>query len=131
MRLTDISVRTLPVPPKGQRTYYDDTLTCFGCRVSQGGTRSFVVMHGTDRQVITIGRYPVITLSDARKEAKRILAERTLGKHRAKSISFDAALALFLAACKQKNRSRTVADYTRLLKRHFAFGRRQLSDITT
>ena len=131
MRLTDISIRALPVPPKGQRTYYDDILSCFGCRVSQGGTRSFVLMHGSDRQVITIGRYPVITLSDARKEARRILAERTLGKHRAKSISFDAARMLFLAGCEQKNRARTVADYRRLLKRHFAFGRKQLSDIIT
>ncbi|MGO9006487.1 MAG: hypothetical protein ACLQIQ_15315 [Beijerinckiaceae bacterium] len=47
-----------------------------------GGTRSFVVQHGADRQLTTIGRYPVISLSEARTEAKHSLAERTLGKLR-------------------------------------------------
>ena len=36
MRLTDVSVRALPLPEKGQKTYWDDTLQNFGCRVSQG-----------------------------------------------------------------------------------------------
>ena len=129
MRLTDISVRKLPIPENGQRLYYDDMLPSFGCRVSQGGTRSFFVQHGADRQFITIGRYPTIKLAQAREQAHRILAERTLGKHRPKSIAWDEALPLFLAACAQKNRPRTVKDYTRLLTRHFAFGRKHLADI--
>jgi integrase len=130
VRLTDISLRQLPVPEKGQRIYFDDTLPSFGCRVSRGGTRSFVIQHGADRQLITIGRYPIISLSEARTEAKRILAECTLGKHRSKSIPFAEALALFIAACEQQNKPRTVKDYTRLLNRHFAFGRTQVSEIT-
>jgi hypothetical protein len=129
MRLTDISIRTLPVPAKGQKTYFDESLTSFGCRVSQGGTRSFVVQHGADRQLITIGRYPIISLSEARAQAKHILAERTLGKHRPRSIPFDDAVSLFLAACEQRNRPRTVKDYTRILKQHFPFARMQLSAI--
>ena len=127
--LTELTIRKLQLPSAGQITVWD-SVPGFGIRISQGGSKTFIVLLGAGSRH-TIGRYPIITLADARKEAKRILAERTLGKHRPKSISFDAALALFLAACKQKNRSRTVADYTRLLKRHFAFGRRQLSDITT
>ena len=129
MRLTDISVRQLACPAKGQRTYFDDTLPSFGCRVSQGGTRSFVVQHGADRQLITIGRYPIISLAEARTEAKRVLAESTLGKHRPRSIACEEAQKLFLASCEQRLRLSTINDYTRLLKRHFAFGRRQLSDI--
>jgi integrase len=129
MRLTDISIRTLPVPAKGQKTYFDESLTSFGCRVSQGGTRSFVVQHGADRQLITIGRYPIISLSEARAQAKHILAERTLGKHRPRSIPFDDAVSLFLAACEQRNKPRTVKDYTRILKQHFPFARMQLSAI--
>ena len=129
MRLTDISVRKLAVPEKGQRLYYDNVLPAFGCRVSQGGTRSFFVQHGADRRFTTIGRYPTITLAQAREQAQYILAERTLGKHRPKSIAWDEALLLFLAACVQKNRPRTVRDYTRLLKRHFGFGRKHLADI--
>jgi Arm DNA-binding domain len=129
VRLTDISLRQLPVPEKGQRIYFDDTLPSFGCRISRGGTRSFIIQHGADRQLITIGRYPTISLSDARAEAKRILAERTLGKHRSKSIPFADAVVLFLAACVRRNKPRTVKDYTRLLNRHFSFGRTQLSEI--
>ncbi len=129
MRLTDISVRALPLPAKGQRTYFDDALPAFGCRVSQGGTRAFVLQHGADRQLITLGRYPIVSLSDARTEAKRILAERTLGRFRPQTIAWDDALALFFAACEQKNKPRTVRDYKRLLTRHFVFGRKHLSDI--
>ena len=103
MRLTDISIRSLPAPDKGQRLYYDEALPSFGCRVSQGGTRSFFVQHGADRQFTTIARYPVVSLADARAEAKRILAERTLGKHRTRSIPWEEARTLFVAACEKKN----------------------------
>jgi integrase len=135
VKLTDISVRNLAVPVSGQKLYYDSALPAFGCRVSQGGTRSFFLQLGADRQFVTIGRYPIISLSQARTEAKRLLAERTLGKTRPRSISWDEAQALFLAECDQRLKahdlkSRTLSDYTRLLKKHFAFGRRQLSEIT-
>jgi len=130
MRLTDIVVRALPLPEKGQKTHWDDTLPNFGCRVSQGGTKSFVVQHGIDRRLITIGRYPIISLADARTEAKRILAELTLGKHRPRTVRWDEALAQYLAACAEKNRKRTVEGYSRLINRHFAFKRQQILEIT-
>jgi integrase len=132
MRLTDLTIRSLALPLKGQKLYYDDTLPSFGCRVSQGGTRSFFVQVGADRQFITIGRYhpDILPLAKARAEAKRILAERVLGKHRPQSIPFDEAKTLFLEACLRKNKARTHYDYSRLLKRHFNFGRAHLADIT-
>jgi len=128
--LTDITLRNLKPPQVGQKTYVCDSLPGFGCRVSPGGTKTFVLVHGDSRQRITIGRHPVISLSEARAEAKRILAEMTLGKHRPKSITWSEALKLYLAACEQKNRIRTVRDYTRLLKKHFPFGRKWLTEIT-
>jgi integrase len=130
MRLTDVGLRNLPLPAKGQKTYFDDALPGFGCRVSQGGSRSFVVQHGADRQLVTIGRYPVISLAAARAEARRILAERVLGKHRPDSIVAEEAISLFLNECARKNKPRTCADYKRLLARHFDFGRRKLAEIT-
>lgn len=130
MRLTDVSIRALALPPKGQRTYFDDGLSNFGCRISQGGSRSFVVQLGADRQLVTIGRYPVISLAEAREIAKRLLAERTLGKFRPHSISWDEAVDLFLSTCEQKNKPRTVRDYRRILNRHFPFGHKRLSEIT-
>lgn len=130
LRLTDVTVRALEPPSKGQVTYWDEVLKSFGCRVSQGGSKSFVVMHGTDRQRVTIGRYPVISLSDARAEARRILAEHTLGKFRPQSITFQDAVVEFLTECAQRNKERTVSDYHRLLNRHFRFGRVQLTNIS-
>jgi len=130
MRLTDISVRNLPLPEKGQRTYFDDSLTGFGCRVSQGGTKTFVVQHGADRRLTTIGRYPIITLSDARGEDKRLLAEWTLGKRRPRTITWDAARDLYMAECEQKNRPSTTSSYRRLLYKHFDFKRQRLDEIT-
>jgi integrase len=131
VRLTDITVRNLQAPGKGQKLYYDDALPSFGCRVSQGGTRSFFVQHGADRQFTTIGRYPIISLSEARTEAKRILAERTLGKLRPRSVPWDVALAGFLEHLEANNKPRTVADYSRLLNRHFDFKKQDIADITT
>jgi len=130
MKLTDLVIRALLVPAKGQKTYRDGVLPGFGCRVSQGGAKTFVVQYGADRRLITIGRYPIISLADAREEAKRILAEATLGKHRPRSIRWDEARELYLAACNEKNRASTVYAYSRILKRHFAFGRQQLTEIT-
>lgn len=130
MRLTDLAVRALSAPAKGQKIYFDDALRAFGCRISQGGTRTFVLQHGADRQLISLGRYPTVSLADARAEAKRILAERMLGRYRPQAIAWDEAVALFLSTCEQKNKPRTVRDYRRLLSRHFAFGKRRLTDIS-
>jgi len=49
MRLTDITIKALKAPPKGVIYYTDDTLTGFGVRVSEGGTKSFILMHGMRR----------------------------------------------------------------------------------
>ena len=96
-----------------------------------GGTKTFVLVHGVQRDRVTIGRYPLISLSEARAQAKRILAENTLGKHRPKSITYDDAKTQFLEDCEQRVKdgdlkARTLYDYTRLLKKHFALGRRRL-----
>ena len=81
--LTDITVRNLKAPEAGQITYWDNSAP-IGVRVSQGGAKSFVVLTGSGRRR-TIGRYLIISLSEARTEAKRILAEITLGKTRPKA----------------------------------------------
>jgi len=129
MRLSDISVRALKSPDTGQKTYLDDSLPGFGLRISQGGTKTFTLMYGAKRSLVTIGRYPIISLQEARGEAKRFLAERTLGKHRPKAITFEKAKAQFLALCEQRNKARTLYDYTRLLKK-YGFGAEQLAGIS-
>jgi hypothetical protein len=128
MRLTDITLRSLPLPAKGQKTHWDDTLTGFGIRLSQGGTKSFVLQHGTERQLTTLGRFGIISLAEARQAAKEILAERTLGKHRPKTVPWDVAVEAFLAEVKAKKKPRTYADYKRLLTKHFNFGKKKLAE---
>ena len=123
---SDVKLRSLPPPERGQLSYWDETLPSFGCRVSQGGTKTFVL--NRDNSLITIGRFPILSLSKARGEAKRLLAEFTLGRVRPQSITYQQAVQLFLEDKAKARRSRTVKDYKRLLNRLPFKG--QLSEIT-
>lgn len=127
--LTDINVRSLKAPDKGQKFYADAATPGFGVRVSQGGTKTFVLMYGEPRRRLTIGRFPTISLAEARKIAKDRLAEATLNKFRATPITFEEAKKAFLEHSRRKNRPRTVEEYTWLMQ-NFTFGRRQVSDIS-
>src|SRR5215467_11344349 len=75
--LTDVSIRSLKPPIKGQLTIWDKT-SPLGVRVSQGGSKTFVLMIGSGKRR-TLGRFGIVTLSKAREEARRIVAEKTLG----------------------------------------------------
>jgi hypothetical protein len=63
--LTEIVLRNLKPPERGQKTYIDDSLAGFGVRISQGGTKTFTLVHGINRRRVTIGRHPIISLSAA------------------------------------------------------------------
>lgn len=127
LRLNDMRLRTLKPPPKGQIDFWDHALPSFGCRVSQGGSKTFLLKH--DNRRITIGRYPIISLADAREEAKRMVARFTLGHIRPQSLPYSEAVKLYLADKAKAVRPRTLAAYTRHLNRYFAF-KGQLSDVT-
>jgi integrase len=133
MKLNDVIIKSLTPPERGQRSYPDDALPGFAVRVSQGGTRTFILVHGRSRTRTTIGRYPIISLAQARSRAKEILAEITLGKHRPKSLSFEEALDLYIEHhLKRKNRPNTAAESERLLRKSLPrFGKSALSSIQT
>jgi len=115
--LTELAIKALPLPKHGQKYYPDGALSGFGVRVSQGGTKTFVLLHGIRKQKILIGRHGTITLSKARAKARAILAEKTLGQYQAKTISFAKMRELFIANAKKKNRLTTAYEYERLLNR--------------
>jgi hypothetical protein len=71
-RLTDISVRALNYDGT-QRTVWDAQLRGFGVRVGTN-SKTFCVVVGKRRQRITIGRFPETNLADARKAARKLLA---------------------------------------------------------
>ncbi|MCP3870605.1 MAG: tyrosine-type recombinase/integrase [Gammaproteobacteria bacterium] len=128
--LTDKGVKALPLPEKGQITYWDTGLKGFGVRVSQGGTKSFLVMLGADRRRTMIGKVGVISLKDARATARRTIAEHTLGRVRPAAVTFDEARDMYLDQCTKKNRAKTIRDYRNILNREGKFGKKNVADIT-
>jgi len=132
MRLTDLLIRQLKAPQKGQKTYFDDSMPGFGVRVSQGGTKSFVLMHGQDRKLTTLGRYPALPLSQARKEAKRMqgkLLSAPVPPGTLPTVSFADSVEDFIEDSRKRTKASTHVEYERLLKRHFSFDK-SLAEIT-
>jgi integrase len=129
--LTDLTLRNLKPVEGRQVIYLDRTLKGFGVRISEKGAMSFVLTYGADRKRVKIGDVGIIKLTEARAEARRILAERTLGKDIPPSMTVEAALAVFLADAEKRTKSRTTRDYTRLLRRHLAkLFRASLADVS-
>jgi integrase len=114
-RLSDVFIRNLK-PGSCQVFYRDETVRGFGVRVSPKGTKTFALMHGADRRLTTIGRFGIITLQEARLAAKKMLAERTLGKYTAQTTTFRDALQLYVSTHLLNNR--TAYESKRVLSKH-------------
>jgi integrase len=113
MRLTEISVRAL----KGSDTYvtyFDDTLPGFGVRVGKR-SRTFVVLRGKKRERVSIGKWPDLTVGEARAEAKRLLIEEP--RPRQTSVIFETARDAFLDHYENQN-TRYIVECT--FKKHCA-----------
>lgn len=78
---TDLFIRTAKAPEKGQADYWDAKFPGFGLRVSQGGRKTWVAMYRYEGRLrrLTLGRYPVLSLADARAQAKLKLADAMTG----------------------------------------------------
>ena len=77
----DRSLRSLEPPKSGQIELWDDKIPGFGLRLSPKGSRSFVLVYrfkGRSRR-LTLGRYPVLGLADARRRAHQALADVAIG----------------------------------------------------
>lgn len=72
----DILDRVQP-PSRGQIDLWDESFPGFGLRISQGGTRAWVVMVRRDRRKVrvTLGTYPEMPLETARGLARGLLDE--------------------------------------------------------
>lgn len=127
LALNDLKLRSISPPEKGQQDYWDTSLPGFGVRVSQGGSKTFILNIDNARR--SIGRFGIITLSEARGEAKRILAERTLGRVRPQAMTYPQARDLFLQEKLETRRASTHKSLKRLLTVHFPF-KGQLSEFT-
>src|SRR5665213_2038329 len=117
--LSDLSVRALKAPARGQTTIWDKN-SPLGIRISAGGTKTYIVLVGSGKRK-AIGSAGVLSLAEARAEAKRILAEKTLGlTKKVSAVNFETAVALFLEDnYKNVRGKRTKSEAKRLLEKHF------------
>ena len=125
---SDLSIRKLK-PTGKQYMAWDKSLPNFGIRVSQYGTMTWTLLLGSERHRVGLGRYPIIKLAEAREAAKRLLAERTLGKHSPRTVTFREALDVYITTHASNNR--TAYEQERVLKKHIlpALQSKKLSDI--
>lgn len=112
MLLTDMSVSKLKLSEQGQYAVWDAALPSFGVRVSTH-SKSFVLKKNNRYHVL--GRYPVITLKQARDEAKRRLALKYFPET---GLQAKEAVRLFLEAKKATQRPKSHYLYSRALA-HF------------
>src|SRR3981081_413490 len=85
----------------------------FGLRVGKNRKAWFVV-RGRERLRPNIGQYPATSLADARKGARKLLAEEPT---KADRITFNAAYDIYKEALKNKKRADRY-DYKRVLEKY-------------
>ncbi len=129
MRFTDRTIAALPAPSNGQKLYSDDTLPGFGLRIGSQ-TKTFVLTLGDDRRRITIGRYPIVSLAQAREKARNILAKRQLGLDHQLTPYFSEARDQFLSSREGKIRPSTFRRDVSVLSRFSALSKKRMADIT-
>jgi len=118
VKLTDLALKNLKFDGT-QRRIFDEALPNFGIRTYKSGHR-FIVLVGKERKSHTIGRYPAISLKDARTKAITLLGASSLSD--TSNISVSDALSDFNSLNDINKSPRTASDYKRLLNRHFPQG---------
>lgn len=76
INFTKSNLDNLPIPEKGSRPYYHDSIVAgLGIRITDKGTKSFIVQRRINKRpsIITLGRYPEMTIQIARKQAVKAL----------------------------------------------------------
>jgi len=111
LQLTDVTVRALK--SDAQTDFWDTKTPGFGVRVGKN-SKTFVVKVANRR--ITLGKYPDLSLSEARKQALGRKSETSSPG----TIRFSRAVDLFIENyCKPNNRPRVSQERERILHKHF------------
>ncbi len=112
IHLTDLAIRKFPNPAKGNIKYWDTKTPGFGVRCT-AQTKSFMVMYGKDRKLKTLGRYPELTLSEARRAAIKVFS----GAGDTKPVTgLRDACEAYLADCEGRLRATSVKAYHSVLQ---------------
>jgi integrase len=144
MKLTDLAVASVKPPASGRIEIWDAMLPGFGLRISDKGSKSWVVLYrvrgsATGKRRLTLGRYPIISLAKARARARHLFEAASEGVDPAEALaparepapSFENVAEQFIRRyTKPKNRGwhRQQVD----LAREFApyWGKRPIDTIT-
>ena len=116
-KFTDIAIQNLKVPERGQTEYWDTSLVGFGARASYGGTKTFFVM--LDRKRRSLGKYPMVSLKDARGAARTILADPAAVRRAEQTleVAYLEAVEQYLRVKRTELSENTWDWYARFLKR--------------
>ena len=115
LRLTDLAVKKLPLTDGGQTTYWDETTPNFGIRCA-ARSKSYVVLLGDARQRKTLGRYPDLSLAEARKRAKLLMSQHAFAPKTAPDHAYPLVVAAYLADCEGRVRDNTMKGYRMYLE---------------
>lgn len=110
LRLTDLGVKKLQLPEKGQITHWDVSTPGFGVRCS-AKSKSYVVMYGSKRKLKTLGRYPDMSLAEARKQAKLFLSQAALSPNTTVEHDYEEVVRAYLEDCEGRVRANTMKGY--------------------
>lgn len=82
LNFTKAGLDSLPLPEKGKRAlYYDTKMPHLAVRVSDTGNKSFLVYRWVEGRALkrTLGRYPTMTIEQARRQAESYNAQLSNG----------------------------------------------------
>jgi integrase len=130
IRLTDNLVQRYKPPAKGkQKDYRDSVMPGLILRVNYGGAKVWRALHylrriDTDGKHITIpttfklGKYPVLSLKDARKKAQTFLADPEKALVKAEAGTFKDVAQNFIKRHVEANKLRSKGDIVRCLEKY-------------
>lgn len=128
-KITKSYVDKLSTPETGQAFIRDTELKGFAVRVTSSGAKSFILEKRIDGKVkrLTLGRYPELTVEQARREAHKLLGHIAIGRNPVAEKKQEALQGTTLQQAfddfvkTRKNlKERTLYDYRRLMKVAFA-----------
>lgn len=128
LNFTQTKVEKMPVPESGRVDYHDTGCPKLTCRVSATGVKSFVVLkwNGKTMQRVTIGRFPDISVHQARELTRQALSELATGvdptekkrKEKFQSITLEQLLDKYLE--QKQLRPASILDYQKKMRQGFA-----------
>lgn len=144
--LSDLAIRKMPNPAK-RTEIWDARIPGFGLRVAPSGLKVFILVyrHKGKAKRLSLGRYPYVSLADARTKASEALTLLAAGKDPAgddedaaeasgpETYTFEQAVDAFVRLhCQRYNRPVTARDTERILKNRFVsrWAKRDIRDIT-